>query len=77
MEEGKAMEEREMVGFWQEVKLLVEDIMGKVKVVAHVEPEQVSSQEQEKPEDQSQEHASQGFPSDRHALKGLKVLMAL
>ncbi|OWJ99023.1 hypothetical protein Celaphus_00019612 [Cervus elaphus hippelaphus] len=77
MEEGKAMEEREMVGFCQEVKLLVEDIMGKVEVVAHVEPEQLSSQEQEKPEDQSQEQASPGLLSDQPALKGLEVPVAL
>lgn len=72
MEEDKAVEEKEVVGIWQEVQLLVEEIMRKVEMVAHVkvevvahgELEQLSSQGQEKPEEQSQALPSPGIPSD-------------
>ena len=50
--EGKALEEGEMAGIGQDVRLVVEeDSMAEVEVVADVEQEQLSSQEpEEKPE---------------------------
>ena len=61
-----ALEEGEMVGIGQEVWLLVEeDSTEEVEVVADVEQEQLSSQEpEEKLEEQSQERARPGDPSD-------------
>ena len=64
--EGEALEAREMAGIGQEVRLLVEeDSTEEVEVVADVEQEQLSLQEpQEKLEEQSQERARPGDPSD-------------
>ena len=61
--EGKALEEGEMVGIGQDVRLLVEeDSTAEVEVVADVEQEQLSSQEPEEKPDQ--EPARPGTPSD-------------
>ena len=78
--EGEALEEGEMVGIGQDVRLLVEeDSMAEVEVVADVEQEQLSSQEpEENPEEQSQERATQ-VPRMiyRPTLEGLESLAAL
>ena len=70
--EGEALEAREMAGIGQEVRLLVEeDSTEEVEVVADVEQEQLSLQEpQEKLEEQSQERAKPGAPSDLQAHAG-------
>ena len=61
--EGKALEEGEMAGIGQDVRLVVEeDSMAEVEVVADVEQEQLSSQEPEEKPDQ--EPARPGTPSD-------------
>lgn len=62
---GEALEEGEMGGIGQEVRLLVkEDSTEEVELVADVEQEQLSSQEPEKQEEQSQERARPGTPGD-------------
>ena len=70
--EGEALEAREMVGIGQEVRLLVEeDSTEEVEVVEDVEQEQLSLQEpEEKLEEQSQECARPGAPSDLPAHAG-------
>lgn len=68
VEEGAALEEGELSGIGQDVQLLVLDVMEEVEVVVYEEQEQVSSEEQ------AQELARPGTPSDRPALEALAAL---
>lgn len=68
VEEGAALEEGELSGTGQDVQLLVLDVMEEVEVVVYEEQEQVSSEEQ------AQELARPGTPSDRPALEALAAL---
>lgn len=68
VEEGAALEEGEVAGIGQDVQLLVLDVMEEVEVVVYEEQEQVSSEEQ------GQELARPGTPSDRPALEALAAL---
>ncbi|KAF4008192.1 hypothetical protein G4228_019843 [Cervus hanglu yarkandensis] len=68
VEEGAVLEEGEVSGIGQDVQLLVLDVMEEVEVVVYEEQEQVSSEEQ------GQELARPGTPSDRPALEALATL---
>ncbi|XP_060994230.1 testis-specific Y-encoded protein 3-like [Dama dama] len=68
VEEGAALEEGEVSGMGQDVQLLVLDVMEEVELVVYEEQEQVSSEEQ------GQELARPGAPSDRPALEALAAL---
>ncbi|CAM9117243.1 unnamed protein product, partial [Rangifer tarandus platyrhynchus] len=68
VEEGAALEGGEVSGIGQDVQLLVLDVMEEVEVVVYEEQQQVSSEEQ------GQELARPGTPSDRPALEALAAL---
>ena len=58
-------------------QLLLQDISEEVEVVVEEEQGKLSSQDREKPEEQSQEHPRTGASSDQPLLEVLEALAAL